>query len=188
MGSHPPVLLEGRFGGTVHDVLAHASSPVGVLVDRGLTKVENILIAFAGGNEDTEALRLAQKLGEREAVNITLLHVVKPGGRAATGGGRSQVDQVFQEPGSKTNLHVKVVEHESPPEAVLEEAREGYDLIVMGMDPSWGLAGGVFSRKRHQVLAESPVSVLVVHPPAITAVGADADAHAFSRLVDAPSV
>lgn len=188
MGSHPPVLLEGRFGGTVHDVLERASSPVGVLVDRGLRKIDNVLIAFAGGKEDREALRLAQKLGESGAIGITLLHVARPGRSGAPGAGRSQVDQTLREPGSDMKLRVKVVEHESPPDAVLEEARDGYDLIVMGMDPSWGLAGGVFSRKRQQVLSESPVSVLVMHPPANAHIKADADAPSLSRLVDVPSV
>ncbi|MCG5052464.1 MAG: cation:proton antiporter [Myxococcales bacterium] len=186
LGSHPPVLLEGRFGGTVNDVLLNSSSPVGVLVDRGLTKIQNVLVAFSGGSEDREALRLAQKLGEGEGVQLTLLHVVKPGKAIAPGDGRAQIDKVFEEPDHGGKIRVRVVEHQSATEAVLAESRRGYDLIVMGMNPSWGLSDGVFSRKRQRVLAESSVSVLVVHPPAVQR-GQPSEA-ALSRLVDMPSV
>jgi Kef-type K+ transport system membrane component KefB len=188
LGSHKPLLLEGRLGGTVSDVVANAGTPVGVLVDRGLNKVERVLVAFAGGPEDLAALRLAQRLGRAPGVRITILHVVSPGDAAHPGPGRAQVDQVFAEPElGASSIRMHIVAHASPPEAVLEEVRNGYDIVVIGMNARWGLRTGTINLRRQRVLAESPVSVLAVHPP--LAVAAE---HAHSQqwvtdLADSPS-
>jgi nucleotide-binding universal stress UspA family protein len=59
---------------------------------------------------------------------------------------------------------LKLVEHESPPDAVLEEAGHGYDLVVLGMSPRWGAGRTSLGLRRERVLRECPVTVLVVHP------------------------
>lgn len=188
LGWHKPLLLEGRLGGTVSDVVARANSPVGVLLDRGLKKVERVLIAYAGGPEDLAALRLAQRLGQAPGAELTILHVVPPGHAERPGRGRTQVDQVFTEPGlDSTPIRVRIVEHASPPEAVLEEARHGYDLVVLGMNARWGLGTGPISLRRQRVLAESAISVLAVHPPlGAAAVQADSEPY-LAQLTHTPA-
>jgi Kef-type K+ transport system membrane component KefB/nucleotide-binding universal stress UspA family protein len=189
LGAHKPLLLEGRLSGTVSEVVAESNCPVGVLVDRGLTKVERVLVAYAGGPEDSEALSLARRIGRTSGTRLTLLHVIPPGSSGHPGKGRSQIadalqnltevenssdcddeavaiDQVFEEPGADSGkVHVRVVEHPSPPDAVLKESERGYDLIVLGMHARWGLGAGIISLRRRRVLAEAPVSILAVHPP-----------------------
>jgi Kef-type K+ transport system membrane component KefB/nucleotide-binding universal stress UspA family protein len=176
LGSHKPLLLEGRHGGVVGDVIDESSCPVAVLIDRGLVKLEHVLIAYAGGAEDLEALKLAQRIGQSRGTQLTMLHVVPPGSASRPGPGRDQlagalggkigVDrQEIPQPDLDSGMLVfRIVEHADPPEAVLEEAAAGYDLIVIGMNASWGMGGGPMSLKRQRVLAESPVSVLTVHP------------------------
>lgn len=177
MGSHKPLLLEGRHGGVVREVIADASCPVAVLIDRGLCKLERVLIAFAGGREDREALRLAQRIGRSRGTQLTLLHVVQPNGADHAGPGREQwSDQLggtLVGPGAyeipqrdlgSGKLILRVVEHSDPPDAVLEEAAAGYDLIVVGMNGRWGLTASAIRLRRERVLAESPVSVLTVQP------------------------
>jgi Kef-type K+ transport system membrane component KefB len=181
LGSHKPLLLGGRLGGIVGTVVARTRVPLGVLVDRGLQKVERVLIAYAGGPEDMAALRVARRLGNAPGAQLTLLHVVSPGDGARPGPGRAQVaeylenaatplaDHVLAEPSVDAKmLRVRVVEHASPPEAVLEEAGRGYDLVVLGMHARWSLETSAISLRRRRVLTESPVSVLAVHPPAQT--------------------
>jgi len=171
LGWHKPLLLEGRLGGIVGEVIAQTTTPVGVLVDRGLANVKRILVAYAGGPEDLEALRLARRIGHAPGAELTLLHVVAPGNASRPGKGRSQIVQelqVFAQPDlDSRSLAVRVVEHASAPDAVLKEAQRGYDLVILGMNATWGLSAGRISLKRQRVLAESPVSVLAVHPPAI---------------------
>lgn len=63
-------------------------------------------------------------------------------------------------------VRVRLVEHASPPDAVLAECQAGYDLVVIGMHARWGLGPGTVSLRRQRVLVEAPVSILAVHPPA----------------------
>ena len=175
LGSHKPLLLEGRHGGVVRDVIEEAICPVAVLTDRGLTKVERVLIAYAGGPEDLAALNLARRIGKAPGTQLTLLHVVRPGSADHPGPGRDQFsEQLGTAVGSgaqefpQPDLHsgkviIRVIEHEDPPEAVLEEADAGYDLVVIGMKAKWGLAGATLSLRRQRVLTESRVSLLVVY-------------------------
>jgi Kef-type K+ transport system membrane component KefB/nucleotide-binding universal stress UspA family protein len=166
LGAHKPLLLEGRLSGTVGDIIAAAESPVGVLLDRGLKEVRRVLIAYAGGPEDRAALHLALRIGRAPGTELTLLHVAAPGKGGEPGRGRAQLAEVLVDPElDARSLRMLVVEHEFPPEAVLEEASKGYDLIVLGMNATWGLHAGMISPKRRRVLVESPVSILAVHPP-----------------------
>jgi len=188
LGAHRPMLLEGRLSGTVSDVARDSKCPVAVLVDRGLTRIQRVLVAYAGGPEDLAALELARRIGRAPGTELTLFHVVAPGGGDRPGPGRGQiasalgtpvethretptgrttpvVDELFAEPGMHAGrLRVRFVEHGSPPDAVLEECRQGYDLVVLGVHARWGLEQGMLSLRRRRVLSEAPVSILAVHP------------------------
>jgi nucleotide-binding universal stress UspA family protein len=96
LGSHKPLLLADRFGGTVAEVMAQASQTVAVLVDRGLTQVTRVLLAFVGGAEDQAALQVARRLAMAPGVSLTILHVTEP--EAHEGRGRAQLDEAFPEP------------------------------------------------------------------------------------------
>lgn len=162
LGLHKPLLFEGHLGGIVSDVVRRSVSPVGVLIDRGLTQVSRILVAYAGGEEDAAALRVARDLGRAPGAQVTLLHVVEPNGE---GKGRQQIMQLFPEPElDADSVRLQIVEHESPPDAVLEEAGNGYDLVVLGMSARWGAGRTSLGLRRERVLRGCPVSVLVVHP------------------------
>jgi len=165
MGSHKPLLFEGKLGGVVHEVIRSCGNPVAVLMDRGMKKLERVLIAYAGKDEDLLSLKIARQIGKTPGVTLTLLHVVAPGQGEQAGKGRDQVEQVF--PDSQLSakfLRTCVVESNSPPDAVLAEIAKGYDLIILGINPNWGLEPGKISLRRQRVLEESPVSVLVVYP------------------------
>jgi nucleotide-binding universal stress UspA family protein len=178
LGAHKPLLLEGRFGGTVSQVVGQAHSTVGVLIDRGLTKVERVLVAYAGGTEDVEALRLARRLSAAPGIEISLLHVVFPGTTAEVARQRSPAE--FEDFVART----RVVQHVLPPLAVLEEMRRGYDLVILGMNEKWGLTPGMASPLRRRLLANSPVSILAIHPPAAPAIVNADSASYFSHTIE----
>jgi len=211
LGAHKPLLLEGRLSGTVKDVVAESHCPVGVLVDRGLKKVTRVLVAYAGGPEDLAALELARRIGRAPGASLTLFHVIPPGQTDPSGPGRNQLandlqdlaearrgsggdsearatDQVFAEPGVDSgSVHVRLVEHASPPDAVLDECRRGYDLVVIGMHARWGLGAGTISLRRRRVLAEAPVSILAVHPALGVTVPTSASEPSAPRLASSTS-
>ncbi len=171
LGAHKPLWLEGRMGGTVTEVAQSSTRPVAVLVDRGLKRLQRVLVAYVGGAEDRAALEVARRLGGAPGVSLTMLHVVKPGQGTAPGRGRAQVAEVISDESipqpelAALQLQLKVVEHDSPAEAVLAEAEAGYDLMVLGINPRLGLDDGLISLRRRRVLEESSISTLVVHPP-----------------------
>jgi Kef-type K+ transport system membrane component KefB len=165
LGWHRPLLVEGRLGGVVRDVLNRTRPMVGVLVDRGLTGIQRVLVAFAGTPEDVESLRIAKRLSTIPGIAITLLHVVEPGRAGDEGPGRAQIGELMGT--SETQLgrvRLKIVEHASAEQAALDEAAAGYDLVIVAMSPEWGLErkGLVFRRER--LLAESIASVLAIRP------------------------
>jgi Kef-type K+ transport system membrane component KefB/nucleotide-binding universal stress UspA family protein len=188
LGAHKPLLLEGQLSGTVRDVVAGSPCPVGVVVDRGLKRIGRVLVAYAGGSEDLAALELARRICQTPGTTMTLFHVLPPGDHDRHGTERAQIAAAFQGSlrfqqcsRSKSTLdtvgrdfvdlgvssgvvHVQIVEHPSPPDAILEESRRGYDLIVLGMHARWGLGTSSISLRRRRVLAEAPVSILAVHP------------------------
>ncbi len=160
LGAHKPLLLEGSFGGTVSDVLERTHSPVGVLIDHGLEKVERVLVACVGGPTDEEALRCAARIGAMPGVTVICLRVMSAGwSQLAVAGPSAAMPEVFAES--------RAIEHPFPAAAVLEEARRGYDLVIVGMHEIWGLNGGRFGLRR-RMLAESPVSLLVMHTASST--------------------
>ena len=162
MGWHKPVLGGAVLGGTVSSVMKEATTDVGVLIDRGLVALKRVLVPFSNTAHDIAALKLARRLVPR-VESVTVLHVVSPERRLAEGtlGARDEVERTFYEEGGRVVF--RVVEHESPEDAVLSESRAGYDLIVIGAGRDWGLEQRPFALQRERLIAECSVSMLVVH-------------------------
>jgi Kef-type K+ transport system membrane component KefB/nucleotide-binding universal stress UspA family protein len=166
IGAHKPLLLEGRFGGVVNDVVERANVPVAVLLDRGVRRIENVLVAFAGGVDDLSALELGRRLAGAPRSKLTVLHVVAPAGQSRSDG-QAQIERVFgARERDSSSFRMRVIEHASPGDALLEEASDGYDLVVLGMHEHWSLERGALGLGENGVLSECKTSILAVHPPA----------------------
>jgi Kef-type K+ transport system membrane component KefB/nucleotide-binding universal stress UspA family protein len=165
LGWHKPLFSQTMLGGTVHEVMEEASGTVAVLVDRGLSDVKRVLVPFIGSRHDRAALGLARRLMRQAGADVTVLHVTSDLG---SNGARAQVDELF--PSDEGGVRLKVVRHTSPEEAALEEARHGYDLVVVGVGAQWGLEERLFGLHRERIIRDAPGSLLVVcHPEAATA-------------------
>ncbi|HVY44809.1 MAG TPA: cation:proton antiporter [Minicystis sp.] len=165
LGWHRPVLGKAALGGTVHDVMKRAQADVGVLVDRGLESVRRVLVPYLGSDHDRAALRLSRRLAENAGAEITILHVVRSNRRI---GVEARIDEVFHEPeAGGARVHFKTVPSDDPGGAALEESRAGYDLVVIGVGPEWGLEHRPFGRKAELLIQQCPTSLLVVRqrPP-----------------------
>nr|WP_279636987.1 cation:proton antiporter [Corallococcus llansteffanensis] len=161
LGWHKPLFSQTVLGGTVHEVMQDASSTVAVLVDRGLSQVRRVLVPFVGSRHDRAALGLARRLFKQAGAEVTVLHVTSPEG---AGTGRAQVEELFPlDEGAAVKL--KVVRHASPEEAALEEARAGYDLVVVGVGAEWGLEDKLFGVQRERIVRDAPGSLLLVRHP-----------------------
>lgn len=164
LGMHKPLLSQALLGGTVYDVMTGAPSDVAVLIDRGLTKVQRVLLPFNGSIHAVAALRLARRLNERSGTEIIVLHVTAPSrGNAERMGAKEQFASIFQSNGKdKNNVSMKVVEHDEPAVAALAEAANGYDLVIVGVGQEWGLEERRFGVHPERIIAECPTSLLVV--------------------------
>jgi nucleotide-binding universal stress UspA family protein len=162
LGWHKPLFSRTLLGGTVHEVMGAAGTDVAVFVDRGLTTLRRVLVPFIGSPHDRAALGLARRLLRHAGAEITLLHVTSPDEERQ--GARTRVEELFPEESGRVRL--QVVAHASPEDAALEESRKGYDLVVVGVGPEWGLEEQLFGLQRERIIQDAPASLLVVRHPA----------------------
>lgn len=174
LGWHKPVLGRRVLTGTVHEVMQRAETTVAVLVDRGLGWVSRVLVPYLGSVHDRGALQLAARLAQHAAASVTILQVVNPDptrpASLTTADAVREVADIDLPPGGG-RIDVKIVEHAQPAHAVLEEAEQGYDLIVIGLGAEWGLEHRTFGMHSELIIRESPASLLIVrqHAAALAA-------------------
>jgi Kef-type K+ transport system membrane component KefB/nucleotide-binding universal stress UspA family protein len=164
LGWHKPVVTRTVLGGTVADVLEKAHADVGVFVDRGLQTVRKVLVPFQGTPDDKAALMLARRMTAANA-EVTILHVIKPGrGDSERLGAQQEIDQTFTEEGpwNRTSVRMKLVSHEKPAQAAVEEAGRGYDLVIVGAGNQWGLERRLFGLVPEFMVERCPISLLLV--------------------------
>jgi nucleotide-binding universal stress UspA family protein len=163
LGSHKPVLGKSLLGGAVYRVMQGTPRDVSVLIDHGLAQVRRVLVPFLGTPHDFAALALARRILANPEAEVLVLHVVAPGRRPETTplGAESAVTSTFREVDGG-RVVFRAIEAEAPAEAVLSEARAGYDLVIVGMGREYGLEQRSFGLQRERLLSECPVSLLVV--------------------------
>jgi len=165
LGTHKPLLLGGRLSGTVREVIESAKVPVGVLVDRGLQKVEHALVAYVGSAEDLVALQFARRMALASRTQLTLLRLQASRFNEEARAMRTPVEQEIQSLERELRsapLLARVIAPVSSADAVVAEARRGYDVVILGMSSEWDLDAGALSR-RGSVWSDSPVSILALH-------------------------
>jgi nucleotide-binding universal stress UspA family protein len=164
LGWHKPVVTRTVLGGTVADVLEKAPATVAVFVDRGLQNVRKVLVPFQGSPDDKAALALARRMTTSNA-EVTILHVIKPGRMEGERlGAQQEMDQTFADggPWNRTLVRMKLVSHEKPAVAAIEEAARGYDLVIVGAGHEWGLERRLFGLAPELMVEQCPTSLLLV--------------------------
>jgi len=164
LGWHKPVITRTVLGGTVADVLDKAPADVGVFVDRGLQTVRKVLVPFQGTPDDKAALKLARRMTASK-VEVTILHVIKPGrGDTERLGAQQEIDQMFTEEGpwNRSSVRMKLVSHEKPAVAAVDEAGRGYDLVIVGAGHQWGIERRFFGLIPELMVERCPISLLLV--------------------------
>ena len=152
MGWHKPVVSQSILGGTVHDVLRHTRADVAVYLERTFRPWTRVLVPYRGGVHARVALRIASRIARTTGAEITLLHVVPPGSGDGAPGGETFPD----------NVVLRVVPSADPVEALVTVAKEGFDLVVVGVSETWGLEPTLFSVRHERIARECPASVLIV--------------------------
>lgn len=162
LGWHKPLVGRTVLSGTVREVMRRAEADVGVLIDRGLERIEHVLLPYLGTAHDTGALRLAHRLATQSGVRVTVLHVIDPERNAAGASVQARVEEAFA--GTDDRAELKVIEHPTAWRAAVEEAARGYDLVLIGAGAEWGLEHRPFGFHSEMIIRDCPTSLLVVRP------------------------
>lgn len=159
MGWHAPVTYEAPPSGPVETVLRHAPADVAVYLARQFRPWRSVLVPYFGGPHDRAALEMARRIARHAGVRVTILHVVPPNrGSGAPRKGLSEAAEAFE----ADRIHLKIVEHAEPVEAVVAEAWKGYDLMVVGASETWGLEASLFTNRHERLAFATAASLLVV--------------------------
>jgi Kef-type K+ transport system membrane component KefB/nucleotide-binding universal stress UspA family protein len=161
LGWHKPVLNKVKLSDTVNAVLREVKADVAVLVDRG-TRWNKVLLPYRDMAADLGALDMARRIAVQHQTEVTILHVVaeEPG----------ELTTAWEE-ASFDGARLKLVHSDDPVRAAVDEAREGYDVIVVGTSKDWGTTESPFGPRHEGIASETTASLLVVRPGIATAAG-----------------
>jgi Kef-type K+ transport system membrane component KefB len=159
MGWHKPVLSQSILSGTVYEVMRQTRADVAVYLARRFGEWKRVLVPYTGSVHGRGALELARRISHGHEIEITILHVVRPGRQPEEARlGLSHAQESLDAYG----VRVKVVERDDAQAAAVEEARQGYDLVIIGASEEWGLRPTLFGRRHEELARACPASMLIV--------------------------
>ena len=165
LGLHRPVLGQNPFGGTVGQVLANSPVPVALLVDHGFARSfsrapddgahKRVLALVPGVVTDTLVLGFAAQLLSDEAVTLEVLFVASQSGAEQS----ARVEKLRAKAPARVQFRTSAG-RASP--ALLRECAAQADLMVLGLDPVWGLDVERGGAESVRLFAEFPASLIVL--------------------------
>jgi Kef-type K+ transport system membrane component KefB/nucleotide-binding universal stress UspA family protein len=157
MGWHKPVIGRSILSGTVHDVMEGARGEVAVYLERAPQPWRRVLVPYRGGVHDRAAVEMGRRIAAAPEVEVTVLHVAGPG--AVQG---AEPEPGWAEALAADGVRLKTVESAAPGDAAVAEAREGYDLVVVGASGAWGMEPTVLGAREERLARETAASLLIV--------------------------
>jgi len=163
-----PVLEEkqAEFGENLDAIIRSGLTNVGVLFDRGIDRIEDILVPVGGGLHSKLAIQLAENLAQADNASIDFVRVVDA----------DLEDELYEDqmaflqevvmtelgniPGN-ANLHI--VRGVDPASAIVAEAQDrDYDLIIIGSFEGQATPELPFGEVVNKIVRGSSTSVLVL--------------------------
>jgi nucleotide-binding universal stress UspA family protein len=120
------------FSPTIDAVVRESPCDIAVVKQRGIEKVESILVPVRGGPHAELALRIGRDLAKRFGARVVVLHVVPKGiGSRAIEREQSALDAFVREHAGSRRASGMVLEATSVRQAIIKEAAH-HQLVVMG--------------------------------------------------------
>jgi glucosyl-3-phosphoglycerate synthase len=153
------------FSSTIDAVVRESPCDIAVVKQRGLEKVESILVPVRGGPHAELAMRLARDLGKRFSAQVVVLHIVPKGlGERACEHEQQALDRFVKEHGGRRAKGL-LREATSVRTAIIRESAH-HDLVVMGAsaNPSNATPDGrfLFGTVADAVASKARPTVVVV--------------------------
>ena len=133
------LILAGSKGGvrpvfspTIDAVVRESPCDIAVVKQRGIDRVESILVPVRGGPHAELAMRISRDLAKRFGAKVVVLHVVPKGiGERAIAHEQAAVDAFVREHAGMRRASGMIREASSVRQAIIKEAAH-HDLVVMG--------------------------------------------------------
>jgi len=120
------------FSPTIDAVVRESPCDIAVVKQRGIEKVESILVPVRGGPHAELAMRISRDLAKRFGARVVVLHVVPKGiGERAVAHEQAAVDAFVREHAGMRRASGMIREASSVRQAIIREAAN-HDLVVMG--------------------------------------------------------
>jgi amino acid transporter/nucleotide-binding universal stress UspA family protein len=168
LGWRGPLAIDRVRTSVDKEVVRTAPCDVAVFLNRGLNEVRRILIPAGGGPHARLGLRLAYDLAKGEDAQLVVLRVVRST-EADLAAEQAAADRLIHEElgDADGRVSAQVVQSAGVVRCILEEARQGYDLLVIGASEEWFLRNWLFGAIPDEVAGNAACSVLLVkkHEP-----------------------
>ena len=120
------------FSPTIDAVVRESPCDIAVVKQRGLERVESILVPVRGGPHAELAMRISRDLAKRFSAKVVVLHVVPKGiGERAIEREQTALDAFVREHAGTRRASGMIREATSVRQAIIREAAH-HDLVVMG--------------------------------------------------------
>ena len=155
-----------RFNETLDPIIRSGLSNVGILFDRGIDRLENILVPVGGGYHSKFAVQVAESLAKADNGSVDVIRMVD----------EDLDDELYEDqmaylqeivivqleniPG---NMNLHIIRGDDPASAIIEETRQReYDLVVIGSYEGDTHGEHLFGELVDRVRKGTSTSVLVV--------------------------
>jgi len=164
LGWHGPLRLRRIRKSIDKEVMRNAQCDVAVLRDKQLEEIRRVLVPVSDNPHARFGLRLTHYLQQNTAAQVVALHVTQPTDDRDIAAKEQSIRKLIRHEVAEANggVAVRVIQSASVVEAIVDEAKQGYDLIVMGASEEWFLRKLLFSAISDEVAQRVPCSVLLV--------------------------
>ncbi|KAA3662964.1 MAG: amino acid permease [Chloroflexi bacterium] len=150
------------YNSSVQRIIADAPADVAVLKNRGLDKIEKILIPWGGGPHAQLGLELGLRIAQVTGAAIHLLRIVEE--ETAVSSETTQLRQFVAEIASGyDNVEYVVVQANNVTDRMSQQLTEtAYDLVIIGASHEWRIRNVLFGSIPDIVADSADCSVLMV--------------------------
>ena len=155
-----------QFRSTIEEITVAGIVNIGVLYDKGINRLEHILVPVGGGYHCRLAIHIGDDLVDEENEQVDYIRIVSKGlEKSVYEDQMAYLQEIvmteLEEIPGNVGLHIN--EADSVAEAIVEEAKNyAYDLVIIGANEGNQADQPIFGELVERVRLEAPCSTLIV--------------------------
>jgi len=164
LGWHGKMNISKISRSMVGQLVRKAPCKVGVLKNRDLKQICNILVPFRGSEHAEYGLELANDFASSEECRITVLRVINPGAdkEKEYASAEKEVKKILTDD-TRASIEIKIIENEIIADGIIQETEQNdYDLTIIGASQEWRLKNMLFGSIPDVIADRARSSVLMV--------------------------